>query len=250
MNSSLNDVMDVLEEITYALELGTGFASLGVMGIMLIVAAITFIVALVIAIALYIVEAIPLYKLAKKHGRKYAWLAWMPIYGKFFRVWVLSDLVPDKEVVLIKDKYVVKDRQQSYWIYLGVDLLGGFVIGMIVFFVSFLPIIGSILGMFVYLLYLIPGVICAYIEYIYLKDLLDVYKEDQKKNQNTSIIVTVLDLFVTGGWARSIYLYTLLKLEPLPVKVAADGAADDASNDASNDTETPALTSDTSSEEQ
>ena len=48
--------------------------------------------ALIPSIVAYFIEAFALYKLARKLGRKYAWLAWIPLCGVYFRVYVLADL--------------------------------------------------------------------------------------------------------------------------------------------------------------
>jgi len=47
------------------------------------------------------------------------------------------------------------------------------------------------------------------------------FKEDEKSNNTAAIVVTVLDALVTGGLAQSIYLYSIIKKEPLQEQVIA-----------------------------
>ncbi len=185
-------------------------------GVVLTILMVSLAIALVISAVVYVCSAFPLYKLAKKLNRPYAWLAWVPIFSVYFRTYVLADLAGDKELVIIPDKIVIKNRQTSFWIYLGIGVLGGAIVGTFIGIVSVIPVIGWILSMFGVILALLPAICLGFMDYAYLRDALDIFKEDKQSNKTTSIIVTLLDFLVTSGIARIVILFTLLKREPIP----------------------------------
>ena len=184
-------------------------------GVVLTILIIVMIVAFVLSTVTYVLSAFPLYKLAKKLNRPYAWLAWIPVVGAYCRTYVLCDLAGDKELVIIPDKIVIKDRKMSFLIYLGIVILGSAIVGTIIGVLSLIPII----GWFSYILLLAPIVCAGFMEYAYLRDVLDIFKEDKQSNNTTSIIVTALDCLVTCGIARIVILFTLLKREPIAQNV-------------------------------
>lgn len=201
-----------LEDIYDSLYYGLGIAELGVAGFILMAGIVAAVAGFVFAVAMWVLEAIPLYKLSKKTGRKMPWLAWIPIFSGYCRLYVLADIPGDKEYDIF-GKYKIKQRSNAFWIYVAINVLGSFVIGFIVTLASLLiPIVGS----FSIVLNLLPMAATAVMRYIFLKDVLNIFKPDAKANNTAAIIVTALDTFVTLGFARTVYLYTLLKYEPLP----------------------------------
>ena len=225
---SYDEVFSILEEsnegldsISSILSSISEIAGMGFVGVLIIVAIVSAIVSFVVSIILWILGAIPVYKLATKMNRKNAWLAWVPIFGSQFRLWVLSDIAGDKPFTVFNGKITVKSRSNSFWIYLAINYLGGAVVTAVVgVFSTIIPIMGSLSAV----LMLVPTVACAIMEYVYLRDVLDIFKEDKKSNQTTAIVVTALDSLVTFGFARIIYLYTLLKYQPLPQVVVSEQA--------------------------
>ncbi len=206
------DAVDAVAAIITAI---TGIASVGIVGIMAVFAVIAAVVSFIVGVVIWILEAIPVYTLSKKMGRKNAWLAWIPFFGDEFRLWVLSDMAGDKPFTIYKEKYTIKNRNTSFWIYIAIKFLGGAVISAVVTAVSaIIPVIGT----FSFVLMLVPKFACGVMEYVYLRDVLNIFKENKKSNQTASFVVTLLDNIATLGFARIVYLYTLLKREPLPIK--------------------------------
>ena len=217
MNSyQLDEFKSMLEELYETLFLGYGIAELSVAGILLLVAVIAAIASFLVSVVLYVLEAVPLYMLAKKTGRKYAWLAWVPVFGSYFRLYVLADIAGEKEVTFFNGKYTIQSRSMSFWIYVGIALFGSAAVSVLIGVLNFIPVVGQIAGSLVTVLYLLPTVACGLIEYVYLRDVLDLFKKDRKANQTAAVVITVLDSVVTCGFARMICLYTLLKREPIP----------------------------------
>ena len=223
----MNDYITIIEEITDLIgESGNaldslsaiitavaGLASLGIAGFLIMAAIIGIIVGLVVAVVTWVLEAIPIFLLAKKVGRDNAWFAWVPIFGAEFRLWVLSYIAGDKPFTVYKEKYTIKNRAYSFWLYVAIKYFGAAVISSVVGVVSaIIPLIGSVSAV----LMLLPAVACAIIEYVYLRDVLDIFKENKEANKKASFFITLLDSFVTLGFARIVYLFTLLKCSPLP----------------------------------
>lgn len=188
-----------------------------------IVLIIVLVITLILSAAIYVAEAFPLYKLAKKTDRKNAWFAWMPIFGAYFRLYTLMDIAGDKEVVLFSEKYTIKNRPKSYLIFVGGSLALNLVIVSVILLSMLLlliPIVGIIIFVIVVtiasLLSYVSTIALAVIRYIYFKDVLDIFREDKSENNLIAILVVLIDLFVTGGLARIIFLYTLINRDPIP----------------------------------
>ncbi len=222
MTSDLSSINDFLEEFLRFLNVGITLGELSLGGTILLVCLITSIITAVISFIfqfiIYVLEAFPVYKLARKTGRKRAWLAWVPVFGSYFRLYVLADIAGDKELVFF-GKFKLKNRPLSFWMYVGIDLFGSTLITAVIGVLQVLPVIGQIIGALSTLLYLVPAVAKAFIEYAYLRDLLNIFKEDKKANNTAAIVVTALDALATFGFARVVYLYTILKYNPIPEKV-------------------------------
>lgn len=220
--------MDTMEQVSGILSDSADIASavvvlaeLLVSGVGLVVTVIGAILALLLAVALFIIQAIPVYKLAKKLKVRNAWLAWIPIYSIYFRTYVLADMAGNKPFRLFKGKINIANRRNAFWIYLLVAVVGGAVASMVASVagavLSIIPVLGTVLGYLMgSVLGLLPAVVCAFAEYVFLRDVLDLFKSDKDANNTAAVIITILDNVLTGGWAQTIWLYTLLKRRPLP----------------------------------
>ncbi|MBQ6823608.1 MAG: hypothetical protein IJP27_03055 [Clostridia bacterium] len=217
MNSSYDEFIEVMQSIYDALFLGYGIAEMSISGIILLIAVIGAICSAVFSLIVWILEAVPVYKLAKKAGRKWAMLAWVPIFGSYFRLYVLTDIPGNQELTFFgSEKFKISSRPLSFWIYVGIKVFGTGLITALIGILNLIPIIGQIIGGISSLLYLVPAAACGIMEYAYLRDVLNLFKPDQKANRTAAIVVTVLDSLATLGFARVIYLYTVLKYNPLP----------------------------------
>ena len=158
--------------------------------VVFIAGVIAFVIGFIIS---YLICAIPVYSLVKKCNRKSAWMAWIPIFGGLFRSYVLSDIAGDKEFSLFNGKMRFKNRQNVFWIYLCINLLGDTIITVLVSVLSFVPLINVLSPV----LFFVPGVCTSFIEFVYLRDVLDIFGEDKNKNRTVSIVITLLDYFLT-----------------------------------------------------
>ena len=170
-----------------------------------------------IALLSWILQAIPTYKLAKKAGYKNAFIAWIPIFGNYFRIYALSAIAQDKPFELGKLK--IGNRSTSVWIYTAIGLFGTTVISSLVAILGSIPVIGQIISLFATFLLFVPSIVMAIMEYVYIKDVADTFKQDKNSNRTASILVTVLDHVATVGFARAIYLFTLLKYDVIVPEV-------------------------------
>lgn len=215
VESALEQSSDMLGDVESILGSIAGIFSIASMGATAVIAIITAIVTGFIAVALYILQSIPVYSLAKKVGLKHAWLSWVPVFHDYFRLFVLCEIAGNKPFLPNLGKFKLENRKLSFLAHIVIKYFGGTIIGVIVTVAStVLPVIGSVSA----ILGFIPAVACAWIEYVYLRDVLDIFKEDKKSNNTTSIVITVIDAILLGDLIRSCYLYTLMKKQPLPEK--------------------------------
>lgn len=220
----LENLGNSLEQIIQSLYIFKYLAELGLSGAVFLIGIIATILAAfvlgIIALLEYVFETLPVYRLARKAGRKSAILAWCPIFHEYFLAYVICDIPGDQPVRFITDKLSLKKRIHSYGIYILIFLGGNAIITSLISFLGIVPVIGQTLAPLATALYILPAAICTLFEYIYLKDILDIFKEDKKSNIITAIIITLLDALVTFGYARTIYLYTLWNKSPLPTEPA------------------------------
>lgn len=213
-DADIKEIIELFEMILKGTQSITALLNLGITGITLFISIVTAIIFFVLWVVEYVVEGIPIYILAKKAGVSGAILAWMPVFTSHFRRYVLVRIPDPKPVEFMNKK--IENRSTVFWLYLLIKYAGPTLISLFIFIASFFPVAGILIGSFTSLLYLVPPVAAGFLDYLFLKDVLDVFKEDEKSNNTTSIIITVLDCIVTFGFARSIYLYSLLKKSPLP----------------------------------
>lgn len=214
IESALEQSSGILGDIESILGSIAGIFSIASMGVSAVVAIITAIFAGIIAIAYFIFESIPVYSLAKRVGYKHAWLAWMPFFHDYCRIFVLCEAAGNKPFVANIGKLKIENRKMSFLAHILIKYFGGTIITTIVSILStILPVVGSLSVV----LALVPAAACALIEYVYLRDLLDIYKEDKKANNTAAIVVSVIDFVLIGDLIRTCYLYTLMKKKPLPV---------------------------------
>ncbi len=219
MNGDYSQLEEIFEVITEGAGSINALLNLGVTGVTILIAIISAIVAFVTWVVVYIVGGVPVYAIAKKTNTEGAILAWMPIFTSYFREYLLAK-IPGNKPFKFFDKQI-ESRSNAFWIYLGIRLAGPTVITIAISIASIIPIAGVFIGAFGSLLYLVPPVATAFMEYVFLKDVLDMFKEDKKSNNTTAIVVAVLDAIITGGLAQSIYLYSIIKKEPLQEQVIA-----------------------------
>lgn len=211
----LDSLIEQLGDIYDVLFLGANIASLSISGIMLLLTVIGSILTALLSVGIYVFSALPVYRLSKKLGKGKAWLAWIPFFGRTFRTYVICDAAGDKPVSFFGGKIHFKSRGTSFLVYVAIAYVGSAIIATVLGILSFIPIINYISSTFGSLLLLVPAVICSFFEYVYLKDLLDLFKEDQKSNKTAAIAITIVDALVTGDIIRTVWLYSLWKRKPL-----------------------------------
>lgn len=219
-----------IEDLMYELDLEDLFYSLtGGMSLVMIMAifGIVFLFFGVIAIGIYVLNAVAISKFSKKLGHNTnTGLAWIPFLQGIFVIYLLSKASGRNDFRIdpkIDEKFKIQDRNTSFLYYVLVYFLGtavattvssivGFILGLIPFVgVILSPLVGFVIG-------LIPAAAMGIFKFVYLRDCLDLLKEDKNTNKTTAIIITIADHFI--GLVLPIYLLTLLKCDPLPVNHA------------------------------
>lgn len=89
----------------------------------------------IIFIAMYVMQALGLYKIAKKEGNDFAWFAWVPILQGF--------LIP----MLVEDDVHESIKGKMTLIY-GISIVATLFIGGFIPFISFIPLIVTIYALY------------------------------------------------------------------------------------------------------
>ena len=215
---SIDGTLDSVVGIT-----GSIMALIGVLGTVgtVVLGIVGAIVGALIWVALHILQSVPVYALAKKTGRKNAWIAWLPLpfllLEELPRMFVVADIPGDKEVKLI-GKFKLSSRAVSFWIWVGIYFFGNILWDFVMYILtSILTMtgVGALLTPVTFLLTFVPNVALAWLEYAFVRDVLNVFKEDKKSNNTVAIIVAVVDAIIPSRFARTVCLYSIMKKEPL-----------------------------------
>lgn len=166
-------------------------------------------------LATYLITAVPLSSIAKKAGCKKRYIAWIPFFQDLFCLYLLSR-IPGKDDFQM-GKLHMEERNTSFLVYLLVHFFGSALLTVLIVIINIIPYLGQIIGAFSTVLYLIPTAVLTIIEFVYLRDVLDLFKPKKKNNRLMAWIVSILDSLVTSGWAKRLYLFTLLGKSPLPI---------------------------------
>ena len=138
-------------------------------GALIMVIAITGIM-LLLSIAVYVLQAVALYKMANKLGHQYPWMAWIP-YANTYLLFTL----PDKKLkVLAFNKEV--DRTTGFWIWLAITLGGSVIQGIFSAF-TVIPVIGPIIVSLVPIAIMVARIFISYSAY---KDLYEMFVDESQ----------------------------------------------------------------------
>lgn len=185
-------------------------------------------------LAIYLLKAIPLYKIGKKLGYDKNFLPWL---GGYFATYALSDMPGIKEFSITPkiDSFLkIRTKNRAFIIFLAVNIIFPllpfvFIFGFfLLFFLSaLLPeavfVVFAVILMLLYLLFFALYSILSYavtavyavVHYVYLRDLSCIFIPDRNTAKTLSVLSAVLDSF-TGGFAIPVYLCCLSRKDPLP----------------------------------
>lgn len=198
------------------------FSTLGAAGA-LVVGIIVAVISFLLAIIWHFVQAIPIYKLAKKTNTKGAALALIPIpffyLDELLRTFVFVKTAGGKEVKIV-GKFKIDSRILSYFIWLGIFLFGNMLWDTVMYILT--GITGGLLTPLSFVLSYVPNVALAWLEYAFLRDVLDIFDENKKKNNTVAIVVSVIDAILPFRFARTVYLYFILRKKPITEELVTE----------------------------
>ena len=178
------------------------------------------VVVAVVAVLMFFLEylgiAIPLFIIGRKVKCKFAWLAWVPVGQSLFAIFVMWKISGKEEFEFWNGKIRIRQGILAVLGYVIVSVFGNGIVTILVGVLNIIPGLGQVASLLAMLLYWIPGIVLGIIEYVYMRDVIRVFKSDDKKCQVHAFVIAVLDRLLIGGWARSIYLITLMGKKPLP----------------------------------
>ena len=222
--TSMSDLLSFLQDAELSLETIVQIIMAISTIITLAIPAVSFTWGIVIAVAgalvtalCFFIEAVPLFVVAKKTKNPLCWIsffAWIPVIGPYISVF-LTAIIPDTPVHIFW-KIKIKSRILSYLIYLAFMFGGNLIITTLIGILALIPIIGQILSIITPILYLIPLFVVLYLRYVYIRDVLDMFKADRKRNNAFALIVAIVDTALPLNPARGVCLMTLMFKKPLP----------------------------------
>ena len=227
-SNSINEIEGITGSIDGTLDNAVGIAS-SVMALFgLAGTAATTIFALIMGVlgilfwvVIHVLQTIPVYKLAKKTGRKNAWLAWLPLpifyLDELPRMFVVAD-IPGSKPAKILGKFKFESRSVAFWVWVGIYFFGNVLWDTVMYIISIIT--GGALSVLAIPLSFVPNVALAWMEYVFLRDVLNMFKEDKKANNTTAIVCAVIDALIPYRFARAVCLYSIMNRNPLPDEFA------------------------------
>lgn len=200
--TTFGDSFDNVWEIDPDTAVGAGMVS--VFGVLLVV----FLIAGFISIALYIAKAIPIYLLSKKAGRKYPWLAFIPIAQGYALA-----TIGEGPVTVPVIKKTIEGRGNAFWISFLIPIAASFIEGFLAV-LAFIPFIGLLFSLLILLVTVAVALVNALFLYAFY---LDIFRLFQPENTNNTAFAVLCAVCSSIGLdiVSTIFLYTLLKKEPV-----------------------------------
>lgn len=145
---------------------------------------------LLLSIGVYVLQAVPLYKMAKKLGHQYPWMAWIPFANTY-----LMFTLPDKQLrILAFNKDI--DRVTGFWIWLALNLGGTVIQGI----VSVIPVIGTLIATLLPFAILVANIFITYAMY---KDLYEMFVDESQATPFAIVSMIVPITVVVFLWIAS-----------------------------------------------
>lgn len=165
--------------------------------------------------AVYILEGIALTKLANRKGIKSLWLVWVPGVLVVGKLNMMAQLTEETDFRLFGGKLKFPNKLTPSWIYLGIAV-GCVVLNTLNSCLSWIPVVGFLFAMLTLMLIIPACVGACFIEYGYVRDLLNAYRPGNPANVKTAVWLTVGNQ-LSMGLARAIYLFIFAKKHTAPV---------------------------------
>lgn len=145
---------------------------------------------LLLSIAVYVLQAVALYKMANKLGHQYPWMAWIPFANTY-----LMFTLPDKQLrILAFNKDI--DRVTGFWIWLALNLGGTVIQGT----VSVIPVIGTLIATLLPFAILVANIFITYAMY---KDLYEMFVDESQATPFAIVSMIVPITVVVFLWIAS-----------------------------------------------
>lgn len=173
------------------------------------------VVSFIVVFSVYLFRAIPIFALGRKVHCKQAWLVWIPFFQDIISTFVLFRISGKSEFQITKKNLSIKHGNFVLLGYAMFRCFGGTIVAILFALLNLIPGFGQVASLLSTLIYYF---LVGIIDYVCLRDAIGRFKEDRKQNSSHSLIIVILDTFITFGWARTIYLMSMMKMKPLPEK--------------------------------
>lgn len=182
-----------------------GLAGLSIVAVF----AIAFCIVFSVTVINYILYRIPLYKMATTAGMSNSAIIWVPYCMEY-----VMAVLPRGEFQLFNNFLRIKKRANVYYLYLGISLGGGFVLGIINVINSvFSAATAGITGIITFpIIILITLVINVGLRLLYWRLYYDLFECFDPQNHSTNMTISIVGAFIPV--VQLVYLYIMMNKAP------------------------------------
>lgn len=177
-------------------------------------------------VAFFLIKSYPLYRMAKITGAKKPYLAWIPVLGPVLQMYTAAEIARDKSFILFGKK-LFKNRKTPVYISAAVFAVNAFTVvaylalffAMFFFQEAILPL-AFFLAIAAFILLFLTGiassVLLPFINYVYYRDILNLFNDNTDNNVLFSVLAVLIDLYCNGIASTILLYFAMIKATKKP----------------------------------
>lgn len=198
-------------------------------------------------VAFFLIKSYPLYRMAKITGAKKPYLAWIPVLGPVLQMYTAAEIAKDKDFILFGKK-LFRNRKTPVYISAAVFSVNTFTVVayLALFFAMFffqeeiLPL-AFFLAIAAFILLFLTGiassVLLPFINYVYYRDILNLFNDNTDNNVLFSVLAVLIDLYCNGIASIVLLYYAMMKAIKKPPEESVESSSSATEQDSENTTE-------------
>jgi len=177
-------------------------------------------------VAFFLIKSYPLYRMAKITGAKKPYLAWIPVLGPVLQMYTAAEIARDNDFILFGKK-LFKNRKTPVYISAAVFAVNAFTVvaylalfsAMFFFQEAILPLafflaIAAFIPLF--LTGIASSVLLPFINYVYYRDILNLFNDNTDNNVLFSVLAVLIDLYCNGIASTILLYFAMIKATKKP----------------------------------
>ena len=177
-------------------------------------------------VAFFLIKSYPLYRMAKITGAKKPYLAWIPVLGPVLQMYTAAEIARDNDFILFGKK-LFKNRKTPVYISAAVFAVNAFTVvaylalffAMFFFQEAILPL-AFFLAIAAFILLFLTGiassVLLPFINYVYYRDILNLFNDNTDNNVLFSVLAVLIDLYCNGIASTILLYFAMIKATKKP----------------------------------